>query len=563
MAYITGKKTIFFVTSPRTPEKMRDEIKLLTERFSGKKWDKHTQKEFYRELSGQDFFEGAPTGEIDFKARDRINRAPKSLGFVDLKPTIQLTDAGKEYIYGPRPDEIFLRQLLKFQLSSPYHVDKSGAYAAKPYLELIRLIFDLGGLTKTEIALFVIQLTNVSAYSEVKDKILAFREAASGIRARGIPYPRFIAAEFDRELRELFAEEIAENDIETRQSKTTTPAGFLNKKKRNHFDYADAAIRYLRATNLFSFDPRSNRIQVIRERESDVVHILATVSRPILKTTESAYKANLFSPTIPVLLSDDKDTLVAKIAALVPESKQAELATRSISQLKDIYAKAREVKKEVLLEQERKELQTYKDYADIVDIFSKIENKEIDESPLFFEWNVWRALTMLDDGEIVGNFRVDEAGAPLYPAPGNMADIVCKYSDFEVIVEVTMSSGQKQYEMEGEPVARHFGDHKRATKKDVYCIFIAPTLNGASVAHYYMLYRTNVERYGGKAKIIPLSLDEFKVLLANAAEAKDKPKSTQIHDFLKTAAHYAETSQSELDWKTKISEQVKTTFLST
>lgn len=561
MAHITGKKTIFFVTSPRTPEKMRDEIKLLAEKFSGKKWGNHTQKEYYKELARQDFFEGAVTGDIAFKARDRINRAPKSLGFIDLSPTIQLTEAGKEYIYGPRPDEIFLRQLLKFQLASPYHIDKSGTYAVKPYLELIRLISNLGGLTKTEIALFVIQLINISTYSEVKDKILAFREAKSS-RPRGISYPKFIAGQFDTELRKLFSEEIAENDIETRESESTTLADFLNTKRRNHFDYADAAIRYLRATNLFSFDPRSNRIQVIRERESDVAHILASVPQSIFKATTAGYKANLFNPEIPVLLSDDKATLIGKIVALAPGNKAVELDKRSISELKDVYAKARESKKAVILDQERQELQTYKDYDDILDIFSKIENKEIDESPLFLEWNVWRALTMLDDGEIVGNFRVDEAGAPLYSAPGNMADIVCKYSNFEVIVEVTMSSGQKQYEMEGEPVARHFGNHKRSTAKDVFCIFIAPKLNSASVAHYYMLYRTNVQQYGGKAKIIPLSLDEFKVLLANAAAAKDKPKSTQIYDFLKIAAQHAETAQSETDWKAMISEQVKTTFLS-
>jgi len=40
MANITNKRNIFFVTSPRTPFKMRDEIKLLIDNFQGKKWIK-------------------------------------------------------------------------------------------------------------------------------------------------------------------------------------------------------------------------------------------------------------------------------------------------------------------------------------------------------------------------------------------------------------------------------------------------------------------------------------------------------------------------------------------
>src|SRR6185436_4756226 len=170
MANITGKKTIFFVTSPRSPHKLIDEVKFLTENFTDRKWNDETQKEFYTELSKQSFFEGSPTGDIAFKARDRINRAPKSLGLVDLKPTIQLTDAGKIYIYEDRKEEIFLRQLLKFQLPSPYHIDKDNSFAVKPYLELMRLVYDLGGLSKNEIALFVVQLTNFNKYEEIKNK---------------------------------------------------------------------------------------------------------------------------------------------------------------------------------------------------------------------------------------------------------------------------------------------------------------------------------------------------------------------------------------------------------
>ena len=149
MAYLKNK-ALFFTTSPRTPSKIIPEIQLLSEHFNGQKWNKQSQVEFIDLLAQSGFFEGrgSPNNK-DFSARDRINRAPKALGFVNLSPHIELTDAGKALVYGKRPQEVFLRQLLKFQLPSPYHIEKSnieGTFFIKPYLEILRLIRDLENL---------------------------------------------------------------------------------------------------------------------------------------------------------------------------------------------------------------------------------------------------------------------------------------------------------------------------------------------------------------------------------------------------------------------------------
>ena len=142
-------KALFFTTSPRSPSKMIPEIKLLSEKFSGCKWDTSLQIEFMELLAQSDFFEGGGSKKDKaFSARDRITRAPKSLGFINLKPSIELTEAGMEFIFGKRPQEIFLRQLLKFQIPSPYHVPtKKVKFFVKPYLEIMRLIRDLQGIS--------------------------------------------------------------------------------------------------------------------------------------------------------------------------------------------------------------------------------------------------------------------------------------------------------------------------------------------------------------------------------------------------------------------------------
>ena len=108
-------KVIFVTTSPRTPAKMIPEIGLLSAHFAGQRWNTETQRAFMELLREENFFNGEGANDPAFSARDRINRAPKALGFVILSPTIQLTPAGEELVNSRRKDEIFLRQLLKFQ----------------------------------------------------------------------------------------------------------------------------------------------------------------------------------------------------------------------------------------------------------------------------------------------------------------------------------------------------------------------------------------------------------------------------------------------------------------
>lgn len=174
-----NNKVLFFTTSPRSPIKMIPEIALLHEKFEGKPWNKITQEQFIDELAQSSFFEGVGSpSDKAFSARDRINRAPKALGFVDLKPHVELTEAGKAFVFGKRPQEAFLRQLMKFQLPSPFHKENksiAGTFCVRPYLEILRLVRELGFLTFDELKIFAVQLTDYQKYEVIKRKILAFR----------------------------------------------------------------------------------------------------------------------------------------------------------------------------------------------------------------------------------------------------------------------------------------------------------------------------------------------------------------------------------------------------
>ena len=179
MASLNNKRMLFFTTSPRTPFKMIPEIELLDTNFSGQKWNKVSQIEFMNLLSKEGFFNGnGSKNNLDLSARDRINRAPKSLGFVRLNPSIKLTEVGNLFITSKRKEEILLRQLLKFQLPSPFHTAPTYGntkFWIKPYLEILRLIYHFGTLNFDEIMLFGLQMTSYEMFDDVVKMIDEFR----------------------------------------------------------------------------------------------------------------------------------------------------------------------------------------------------------------------------------------------------------------------------------------------------------------------------------------------------------------------------------------------------
>ena len=100
------------------------------------------------------------------------------MGFVTLKP-ISITPMGERLLSGKRINETFTRQLMKFQLPSPYHTDSEDRFSVKPYLEMMRLVRDLDGITKHELAIFGLQLININRYDGIVEKIKKFREEKS------------------------------------------------------------------------------------------------------------------------------------------------------------------------------------------------------------------------------------------------------------------------------------------------------------------------------------------------------------------------------------------------
>ena len=72
MATISSR-LVFVTTSPRTLEKVIPEIALLSDNFSGQKWNADTQTRYMELLRDEDFFHGEGCNDPAFSARDTLN----------------------------------------------------------------------------------------------------------------------------------------------------------------------------------------------------------------------------------------------------------------------------------------------------------------------------------------------------------------------------------------------------------------------------------------------------------------------------------------------------------
>lgn len=439
--------------------------------------------------------------------------APCQFGLIlrnNLLEMFEISPIGKLFLDKPyRKEEILIRQMLKFQIPTPYNKDckTASSFWIKPYLEVLRSIRQLGFLNIKELQFLLQRLNKYDAY-------------------------------------ELAIKEIEENRFKKNDK---LPFYASDSEMLDYRDYADACFRYLRATGLVSVSHVGKSLSIVPERIEDVDYILKTVSRdPVFVDDEKTYLAYLGDATTPMLLTDDRSRLEKRILNEFPEFSLPH--SLSLDDLKNLFSELLEQRKQQSIDKQTIEIKRYRHYNDIQNVFEQIKGNKLYDAPLMLEWNTWRAMTMMDGGTVDANLNFDDYGNPLSTAAGNQSDIICDYGDFMLSVEVTMASGQRQYETEGEPVSRHLGKLKKTSGKPCYCLFVAPTIHEACISHFYTLQHLNVSLYGGTSTIVPLPLNVFQKMLEDSYKASFVPNPTHLQQFFETSIVVAGNSKNEKEW---------------
>lgn len=559
---IFGERFLLGFTSPRSPYLISEYIKVIeNNEMDGLPYNVEFQEKFYEVLSRAQVA-GEVAGKAKNKAfagRDKLTRMPQALGFFIARPNrnFKITEAGKLLKDNSLFEDVLLHQMLKYQLPSPLHREgkyNEGYFRIKPFLELIRLIDTLGYLTYKEFTIFGMSLTDYTKFDATVSSIKEYR-----IKRQEAKKQRQSLRIFDYNTHrslflDLYKDVIESGNISTRQTSTETVEEYTKKKLSNWMDYADSIFRVLRATGLFVLT-KGRSLSISPIRKSEVKYILSNIKRDIepIDMNRDEFDAYLSNPNIPQLLNDNRENIINSLNELDVQPDDNEPIYNLKSKINRKRIENREEKvREQKISLKRK---TSEDIADILEMFDLISNKEIEPAsmrPTFYEWNVWRAMTMINHGDIKGNFIVDDSGMPISTAGGGKSDIVCDYGEFNIGVEVTLSSGKKQYEMESEPVTRHIGEMQ--VEKPSFGLFIADKLQDTVINHFFTVSHQNSKIYNGVVDIIPMDTDTFIEFFKKATQKDIKAEDLlTIHDFSKFHSKQMLINEmTEVDWHKEV-----------
>ncbi|MBW6486938.1 MAG: AlwI family type II restriction endonuclease [Syntrophobacterales bacterium] len=511
-------------TTVRSPFRLRDGLVALSMSSMQGNLRGRTQEIALRSLlekQGIVILRDDKTYSIGRKWRSALNKlgflypeAPPASGISqsEIGPIDMITRNGWRLIRAdtvPAMQECFLRALAAHYI--PSVLERNFNFSVfSPLRHTLSVMLELekwtgeSRLNFIEMAL-VVQLTSSdNALDEIVAQVLSLRE-----QRLAAPNKR----NFDRQKREAAA------------ALHNYAAGTFN-------DYADANLRYLKATGLVQSKGRG--ISLASEKH---VFIEKLIQDEEIPDSDRAYLVTLCNGA--PLPTDSKDSSLAVLDDLLhqinkrgipfdmsgkPTDTTADIAIIRY-QIEDILSKLSEEEYAVRQAGEWEEIACY------MELIIKRRGKktlpngvEIEvpqaEAPAYFEWVLWRAFLALNSlankPYEARRFKIDQDFLPVGTAPGNGPDLIFEFEDFVVVVEVTLTDNSRQEAVEGESVRRHVAtlvsQYETQSGKPVYGLFIANRIdsNTAETFRIGVWYTRTDDKM--RLDIIPATLEQFKTI---------------------------------------------------
>lgn len=570
-----------FPTSPRSPYKLKGDL-IQLRKLEGQIYNTNLQIEYAKLLSESSNFAGMAKNDPAFSGRDRL-RGLRILGLVNVPESsryehkLKLTEAGNYFAEcSDAEDEyLFERQIAKVQFKSPLHDDVNHDFMdIRPLTLIIKILMEVESLTKDEFALYGITTVKGSNVDRTISEINSYREKRKKVDS-GIARKEHFETTKIGKLSEIYKNEIAVGNTRLREG----GSNFLKTKWQTLRDYADSSMRYLVATGLLTINPRGQRIELTKGRVEDAKFLLTEYGINNDKNVDLSYD-NFINNYLGSLSSlkirkDNERTILEdfnriildnnfshsnEVSAYQEEFKKANSNALKLGVLSKLEIVVRE--KNLKDQGKRIKLNLKNELEDIVEVFKKIIDRRSDilDKPLMLEWNSWRAFEFINDAiEVRGNFLADSDGNPTRTAAGQRPDIIIEYESFWLVVEVTLQSGYRQYESEGNPIIRHLGTKLKENiqandQRPIYGIFIAQTINPEVVSYLFSeAWRVN-QVWGGAVRFLPIEISQFINFLNNISNSNNF-NHTIFNDLLKKIFAANNKNLGEIDW---INESIKT-----
>jgi hypothetical protein len=294
-------------------------------------------------------------------------------------------------------------------------------------------------------------------------------------------------------------------------------------------DYADANMRYLKATGLLR--NRGRGIAIVPEKR--LISELMARDTAIPETALERYTVLCNGAVLPtdnqVAALDVLHDLIAQLNGMgipfvlgeQPLDTPADIAIVR-HEIEDIISKEKE---EIYAREQAGQWEEIAIYIDL--LATRRDRRRIGddieivipraETPAYLEWTLWRAFLAIDSlinrPYEARRFHIDQDFLPIGTAPGNGPDLIMEFRDFVIVIEVTLMESSRQEAAEGEPVRRHVADilnqYAELNGKPVYGLFIANNINSNTAETFRIgaWYSRNDERM--RLQIIPITIAQF------------------------------------------------------
>lgn len=462
---------------------------------------------------------------VDPPMRGRTAIAPlRDLGLIVLSPEVKLTKLGEDLNSEKVSlQEVLINYNLKWEVPTPEHPSyRSGeGWNIRPFVGTLALIervnekwvelgFDSVGISREEFNNYVptlIDYQNIELFAQrVVDARLS-RTKAVGAAAKQAAMNSAIRAHL-----------------------SSLPHGdgiVTEKDLSNLSDYGDNLIRYFRKTGFIEFRGEGRYVDVSQTSRIQVALLIDNkFFAPVGFSTLESYRRSIsdvgsFTPpwASPSKLGEVKDylrgVLKSEDSGYVVSQPEADGSLNAIrgedEEIRRLKVAIREVKLAKLKSQSR----TIDFISEFISEYSELLKRDYSgylPKPVALEFNAYKTFLAINDAvRLNPNYPIGDDGEPLSTAPGGGTDLHCVYEDFELSVEVTMSTGRNQWVMEGQPVQRHLRDLENETEKEVFGLFLAPRLYPDTINTFWV---SNVVSYEGrKQKIIPFDFETWTKLL--------------------------------------------------
>jgi hypothetical protein len=488
-------------------------------------------------------------------------------GYVNQSGLVAITPAGYEIVSSGHPEEIMLRQLLKWQFPSAACDHGSLSFRhmhMHPFKILLEVLKEFDYVTRYEVSLAFFTCLQDDKISQVLEQIAYFRERCENEGKNQAQLYKEIFQELHPDIQRPSPESFGDmGDALLRffeytglfitsgqagfttlraPARATTKVQQLQDKFTFEFydDYIDQAAYFTHYGDPYSVHLPWETTESLRELVSHKVQVLYARLND-LKTSGVHLKLDL--------KVEETEQRLKSCTTLAELNSLDELLFKQLVSLNEHYFVSHSSK-------------TTKVRQEILDKFDEILSGDADEAALWLEVNTWKLLVALNGKHHVKrNFKVEEDLSPRSFAPGigNTPDMELYNKDFVIIPEVSLQSGVSQWITEGSSVIDHVYKFIKVkegnrTNNDIFLVvndhrpiigfFLCNCLNERTGWQFFILNRESWR--GQPIPIVPLELGLYKKLL-ECYYSKDIP-STKFENLLYKIHLYAHQVNHFQEW---------------